>query len=204
MAHAAYEANTSSVTSPLPAYLVSNCLALLLVMSGRIDNEPTGAAVNWASAGACETAAPQVGTAEPTRDFALALDRRSSGTAVLVLVGELDLYRAPDVERALGEAIGAELHGGRCKPISDDGSADGGEIRAREVRRVAVDLRSVTFIDSTTLAMLLAVSRCLRARGGELLVLVGPRTPMTAFEVTGFDRLLAIRRMDDHPGKSAA
>ena len=62
---------------------------------------------------------------------------------------------------------------------------------------LAVDLRLVTFIDSTTLAQLLAASRRQHAQGGELLILVGPQTPMTAFEVTGFDRLLAIRRLDD-------
>jgi anti-anti-sigma regulatory factor len=174
-------------------------------MSGRASTgEPKGAEVNRASAGACETAAARPGDAEPTRDFALALERRSSGTAVLVLAGELDLYRAPDVEKALAEAIGAERHSSQRKPMSDGRSADGGEIRAGEVRQLAVDLRSVTFLDSTTLAILLAASRSLQERGGELLILVGPQTPMTAFKVTGFDRLLAIRRVDDDPGKSPA
>jgi anti-anti-sigma factor len=109
---------------------------------------------------------------------------------VLVLAGELDLYRAPDVERALAEAGGP--------------SPDGGEIPAEAVRHLAVDLRSVTFIDSTTLALLLAASRRQQAQGGELLILVGPQTPTTAFEVTGFDRLLAIRRLDDHPAESTS
>ena len=54
-------------------------------------------------------------------------------------------------------------------------------------------------LDSTTLSLLLAASRRQHARGDELLVLVGPQTPMTAFEVTGFNRLLAIRRVDDDP-----
>ena len=42
------------------------------------------------------------------------------------------------------------------------------------MRRIAVDLRSVTFLDSTTLALLLEASERQRARGGELLILVGP------------------------------
>jgi anti-anti-sigma regulatory factor len=166
-------------------------------MSGRTDSESIEVAVNSASVVACETAAPRLGAVQPIRDFALALEWRSNGTVVLVLAGELDLYRATEIEQALAEAIGAEPHSDRRKPVSDGPSADGGEIRAGQVRRVAVDLRSVTFIDSTTLAMLLAASRRQEARGGELLVLVGPQTPMTAFEVTGFDRLLAIRRVDD-------
>lgn len=168
-----------------------------------IDSEPTsaGAGANGPAAGARETAAPQVGTAAQTCDFALALERRGSGTAVLVLAGELDLYRAPVIEKALAEAIGLELHnGGR----QDGQRGVGGETAAEEARRLAVDLRSVTFVDSTTLALLLAASRHQQARGGELLVLVGPQTPMTAFEVTGFDRLLAIRRGDDQPRGSAA
>jgi anti-anti-sigma factor len=63
------------------------------------------------------------------------------------------------------------------------------------VRRLAVDLRAVTFLDSTTLVLLLNASHRQDARGGELLVLVGPQTPTTVFEVTGFDRLLTIRRV---------
>jgi anti-anti-sigma regulatory factor len=126
-------------------------------------------------------------------DFALTLERLRNGTTVLVLAGELDLYRAPAIEHALAEAIepDGECHrrGGRCGALS----ADGGETQG--LRRVIVDLRSVTFLDSTTLAVLLAASQRQRARGSELLVLVGPQTPTTAFEVTGFDRLLAIRRV---------
>jgi anti-anti-sigma regulatory factor len=165
-------------------------------MSGRTDSESIEVAVNLASVVACETAAQRLDAVQPIRDFALALEWRSSGTVVLVLAGELDLYRGPEIEQAFAEAIGAEPHSDRRKPVSDGPSADGGEIRGGQVRRVAVDLRSVTFIDSTTLAMLLAASRRQEARGGVLLVLVGPQTPMTAFEVTGFDRLLAIRRVD--------
>jgi anti-anti-sigma regulatory factor len=169
--------------------------------TSRIDSEPTGAGagVNGAAACARQTAAPRVGAAALTCDFALALERRRRGTAVLVLAGELDLYRAPDVERALAEAIGLKLDKGRRQSIPDGQPADGGEIAAEKVRQLAVDLRSVTFIDSTTLALLLAASRHQQARGGDLLVLVGPQTPMTAFQVTGFDRLLTIRRGDDHP-----
>jgi anti-anti-sigma regulatory factor len=168
-----------------------------MLMSGRTDSEPIDPVPNWASVVARETAAPWLGAVQPIRDFALALEWRSSGTVVLVLAGELDLHRAPEIEQALAEAIGAEPHSGRRKPGSDGRSADGGENRACQVRRVAVDLRSVTFIDSTTLVIFLAASRCLQERGGELLVLVGPQTPMTAFKATGFDRLLAIGSVDD-------
>jgi anti-anti-sigma factor len=172
----------------------------------RIDSEPTeaGAGANGGAAGARQTAAPQVGTATPPCDFALALERRGSGTAVLVLAGELDLYRAPDIEKALTGAVGLELHNGRRRLIADGQFAAADEMPAEEVLHLTIDLRSVTFIDSTTLALLLAAGRHQQARGGKLLVLVGPQTPMTAFEVTGFDRLLAIRREDDQRRDSAA
>lgn len=169
-------------------------------------------AMSRRSPGAGETAGPQAGAAPgPVHDFALALERHGRGTAVLVLGGELDLYRAPEIEDALARAIRPLPGSDRCEPTSDrceptfDGrSGDGPQIPGEEVRRLAVDLRSVTFIDSTTLALLLAASRHQHAQGGELLVLVGPQTPMSAFEVTGLDRLLAIRRVEDDQGNSAA
>ena len=117
---------------------------------------------------ALESKLPQARTVQA--DFSLALERDGSESAVLVLAGELDLFRAPAIEDALVE-----------------------------VRHLTVDLRLVTFIDATTLALLLGASRRQQAHGGQLLVLVGPQTPMTAFEATGFDRLLAIRRLDDEP-----
>ena len=134
-------------------------------------------------------ARPQAGAAGPIDDFALTLARDERGAAILVLAGELDLYRARELEDALARAIGPLAGSEESEPTFDGG----------EVRRLAIDLRSVTFIDSTMLALLLAASRRQHARGGELVILVGPKTPMTAFKVTGFDRLLAIRWVDDDP-----
>ena len=127
---------------------------------------PEAGAAGWGPAGALESELPQARTVQA--DFSLALERYGSESAVLVLAGELDLFRAPAIEDALAE-----------------------------VRHLTVDLRMVTFIDVTTLDLLLGASRRQQAHGGQLLVLVGPQTPMTAFEATGFDRLLAIRRLDD-------
>jgi anti-anti-sigma regulatory factor len=156
------------------------------------------------SPGAGETASPQAGAAGPVDDFALTLERHARGTAVLVLAGELDLFRAPEIEDALARAIGPLPDSDRCEPTFDGRPGDGPQLPEEEVHRVAVDLRSVTFIDSTTLGLLLAASWRQQARGGELLVVVGPQTPMSAFEVTGVDRLLAIKRMEDDQGKGAA
>ena len=147
----------------------------------------------------------QITTAPPPEvaaisDFALTLERCGSETAVLRLAGELDLYRAPAIEDALAEALGPKLARDRFrKPLLGASPAEDAQGLGEKVRRLAVDLRLVTFIDSATLVLLLGASRRQQAQGGQLRVLVGPQTPMTAFEATGLDRLLAIRRLDDEP-----
>ena len=138
----------------------------------------------------------------PGDHFALALERYVGGTTVLVLAGEIDLYRAREVEHALAEAIGAGGDGVRRRGRGRTLSADVGE--AASSRRVVVDLSAVTFLDSTMLAILLGAQRRQRGRGCELLVVVGPETPTTAFEATRVDRLLAIRRLGPGPGGEAA
>ena len=163
-----------------------------------------GAATRGRPPAAGETAGPQARVAQPAPEFALALEWHGSGTCVLVLAGELDLYRASEVEAALAEAIGPEPEGDRWEPPSDGRPGDSARSPGTDLRRLVVDLRSVTFIDSYSAVLILNASRRQHRGGRELLVLVGPQTPMTAFEVTGFDRLLAIRRVDDDSGESAA
>jgi anti-anti-sigma factor len=149
------------------------------MMTRLVEQHPSAAATEAGSTGERGSVVQRIRAAGSVPDFSLALERPEDGTVVLVLSGELDLYRAPEIEAALAEAIGA------------DGNRDGGRCR------LVVDLRSVTFVDSTMLGLLLAASRRERARGAELRILVGPETPMTAFMVTGVDRLLAIRLVDN-------
>ena len=99
-------------------------------------------------------------------EFVLSIEQRDGETAV-VLAGELDLHRAPEIERAL-----------------IDGAEPG--------RTLVVDLHAVTFLDSTMLALLIAADRRQRDQGGALRILVGAQTPMSAFEVTGLDLRLSI------------
>ena len=87
----------------------------------------------------------------------------------------------------------------RSKQRSRRRSELSGDPRDGKPCRLVVDLRSVTFVDSTMLGLLLAASRREQARGAELRILVGPETPMTAFVVTGVDRLLAISRGRQRP-----
>ena len=127
-------------------------------------------------------------------DFDIAIERREGETAV-VLAGELDLYRAPEIERALIEAIEPWLDPER-RPEEALPLEDGGRRAEHGVHTLVVDLQAVTFLDSTVLGLLLAANRRQRTVGGELLILVGPKTPTTAFEVTGFDQLLSVRHAD--------
>ena len=87
------------------------------------------------------------------------------------MAGELDLYRLPELTEALQSAAGA--------------------------RRILIDLREVTFLDSTTLALLVQEHRRRREEGREFVILTGPHTPMTTFALTGVDRILPIQSDGD-------
>ncbi len=100
-------------------------------------------------------------------DFAVTNRAAGDGTPIITVAGEIDLYRIPALTQALESAPGTA--------------------------RVVVDLRDVTFLDSTTLALLVREHRRLKEAGRELIVRVGEQTPKTAFAVTGFDRILAIQ-----------
>ena len=101
--------------------------------------------------------------------FSIATRAGRDGTIVVAVTGELDLYRAPTLTEALDAASGTV---------------------------VVVDLQDVTFLDSTTLGVLIKQHRRLREAGAELIVLAGERTPTTPFEVTGVDQLLTLRTIE--------
>lgn len=98
-------------------------------------------------------------------DFAITTRAQADGSTLVALAGELDLYRTPALAAALQTARG----------------------------RIIVDLQDVTFLDSTTLALLVREHRRLQSAGHELIVRIGEQTPLTVFAITGFDRILTIR-----------
>jgi anti-anti-sigma factor len=92
---------------------------------------------------------------------------RSDGVARLVLVGELDVSCEERFLAALYEAI-------------DDSP-----------KNVAIDLRSLTFIDSTGIALLLKANGIARAHGADMHVVRSPADIVRAvFEATGVGKLL--------------
>ena len=108
-------------------------------------------------------------------NFGISTDERSDGIAVIALSGEVDLYTAPELKHELVRLV------------------DNGAIA------VIVDLTDTTFIDSTTLGVLISGVRRLRPEGGKLELVVTDRNIGKIFEITGLDRVFAI-----HPEVDAA
>ena len=84
------------------------------------------------------------------------------------LTGEVDLYTAPEFKQQLLDVI-------------DQGA-----------REVIVDFTGTTFIDSTTLGVLVGGVKRLRPEGGQLSLVCGDRNITKIFEITGLDRVFTI------------
>jgi anti-sigma B factor antagonist len=98
------------------------------------------------------------------------------GLAVVAVHGELDLTGAPDLRRAVGEAI--------------DGNPG---------RQVVVDLEGVDFIDSAGLGVLADGLQRARAGNGDLVLVATGRSVVRALELTGLTRVFQI-----HPSRAVA
>jgi anti-sigma B factor antagonist len=92
---------------------------------------------------------------------------RSDGAVVIHLIGELDLYNAPEVRSALLEVC------------------------AEEPGRLIVDLAEVDFVDSTALGVLIEARARLANRQSFLLAAPGRETHR-ALTISGLDRHLAV------------
>jgi anti-sigma B factor antagonist len=87
---------------------------------------------------------------------------------LVVVVGDADLFTAPELRRALETAL--------------DGGAE----------HVLVDLSQATFIDSTMLAVLMEAVRRLRPRDGEVGIVCVEPNILRIFEITLLDRAFRI------------
>ena len=108
-------------------------------------------------------------------DFSVTTEELSDGKHVISLAGEVDLYTAPEFKQQLLEVIGTGA------------------------REVVVDLSDTTFIDSTTLGVLVGGVKRLRPNGGQLSLVCSDRNITKIFEITGLDRVFTI-----HPTRDEA
>ena len=101
-------------------------------------------------------------------NFDISTEQLGEGTYVIALSGEVDLYTAPEFKQQLLEVIG------------------------NGAKNVIVDFSSTTFIDSTTLGVLVGGVKRLRPNDGQLSLVCSDRNITKIFEITGLDRVFTI------------
>ena len=106
--------------------------------------------------------------AAQTMNFEIQTEQIGDRTYVISLAGEVDLYTAPELKQEVLR-------------IAGEGA-----------KQVIVDLTSTTFIDSTTLGVLVGGVKRLRPTGGQLSLVSGDRNITKIFEITGLDRVFPI------------
>jgi anti-sigma B factor antagonist len=103
-----------------------------------------------------------------TMNFDIKTEQLGDDAYVISLAGEVDLYTAPEFKQQLLEVIG---QGGK---------------------QVIVDFSDTTFIDSTTLGVLVGGVKRLRTNEGQLALVCSDRNITKIFEITGLDRVFNI------------
>lgn len=101
-------------------------------------------------------------------NFSVKTDLVDDNIAVIELTGEVDLYTAPEFKQHLLKQI-------------ENG-----------VSQIVVDFSDTTFIDSTTLGVLVGGVKRLRPIGGQLLLVCNDRNIIKIFEITGLHRVFDI------------
>ena len=101
-------------------------------------------------------------------------------THVIELGGEVDLYTAPEFKERLVQVI-------------EDGK-----------KQLVVDLSKATFIDSTTLGVLVGGVKRLRPSGGSLALVCTDQNITKIFEITGLDRVFPIHASRDEALQAVA
>jgi anti-sigma B factor antagonist len=91
------------------------------------------------------------------------------GTHVVAAGGELDMGAAPAIRDTIERLL------------------------EEQVRVLVVDLSEATFIDSTTIGVLMGAKRRLRAAGGSLQIVCTEPNLLRIFEIVGLSQQLSIR-----------
>jgi anti-sigma B factor antagonist len=101
-------------------------------------------------------------------NFDIKTEQVDGESYVIALAGEVDLYTAPEFKQQLLEVI------------------------SQGARNVVVDFSDTTFIDSTTLGVLVGGIKRLRSNDGQLALVCSDRNITKIFEITGLDRVFTI------------
>jgi len=103
-------------------------------------------------------------------DFEITDRKVDEDTHVVSVAGEIDLFTAPEFKQRMSAPIDA----GRS--------------------RLVVDLSETTFIDSSSLGVLIGAHRRLKLRGGVLLVVCENEAIAKTFKITGLDGVFTLAR----------
>jgi anti-sigma B factor antagonist len=102
-------------------------------------------------------------------NFSLSSEKLDDGADYVVsLEGEVDLYTAPELKQELHRLVG------------------------EGAKRIVIDMTQTTFIDSTTLGVLLSVVKRVRPEGGSVVLVCPDRNVKRIFEITLLDRVFTI------------
>ena len=101
-------------------------------------------------------------------NFDIKTEQLGDNAYVIALAGEVDLYTAPEFKQQLLEVI------------------------SQGATHVIVDFTNTTFIDSTTLGVLVGGVKRLRTADGQLSLVCSDRNITKIFEITGLDRVFTI------------
>jgi anti-sigma B factor antagonist len=101
-------------------------------------------------------------------NFEIKTEQLNGDAYVIALGGEVDLYTAPEFKQQLLDVIG------------------------KGAKEVVVDFSDTTFIDSTTLGVLVGGVKRLRTNDGQLSLVCSDRNITKIFEITGLDRVFTI------------
>ena len=113
-------------------------------------------------------------TAAPTSEFVREARPIGEHAYLIALAGDFDLHSGPEFERRVLEALG------------------------RSATDLLIDLSEVSFIDSTTIGILMRTRKRLAPLGGRVLIVTSDRNILRLFEITALDRMFEIysRRTD--------
>ena len=107
-------------------------------------------------------------TAAPTSEFVREARPIGEHAYLISLAGDFDLHSGPEFERRVLEALG------------------------RSATDLLIDLSEVSFIDSTTIGILMRTRKRLAPLGGRVLVVTSDRNILRLFEITALDRMFEI------------